>query len=73
MNFKRPSSNISFREFVLSNLIASPLMKPDGWYEAKCINWVRLVMDFYVQVGFFANLSPLNSVVSRKVIWFSEI
>ena len=30
-------------------------------------------MGFYVQVGFFASLSSLNSVVSRKVIWFSEI
>ena len=46
---------------------------PGGWHEAKCVNLVRLVMGFYVQVGFFANLSPLNSVVSRKVIWFSEI
>ena len=46
---------------------------PGGWHEAKCVNWVRLVMGFYVQVGFFANLSPLNSVVSRKVICFSEI
>ena len=27
-NFKRPSSNVSFEELVLSNLIASPLMKP---------------------------------------------
>ena len=43
LNFKRHYSNISFGEFVLSNLIASPLMKlcltPDGWHEAKCVNW----------------------------------
>ena len=43
LNFKRPSANISFGEFVLSNLIASPVMKPyitpGGWHEAKCVNW----------------------------------
>ena len=33
----------------------------------------RLVMGFDVQVGFFAILSPLNTVVSRKVILFSDI
>ena len=33
----------------------------------------RLVMGFDVQVGFFANLSPLNTVVSRRVFWFSDI
>ena len=42
-NFKRPSSNVSFEELVLSNLIASPLMKPyftpSVSYEAKCVNW----------------------------------
>ena len=38
LNFKRPSSNISFGGFVLSNMIASPIMKlcltPGGWQEA---------------------------------------
>ena len=33
----------------------------------------RRVMGFDVQVGFFANLSPFNTVVSRKVILFSDI
>ena len=33
----------------------------------------RLVMGFDVQVGFFANLSPLNTAVSREVILFSDI
>ena len=33
----------------------------------------RLVMGFDVQVGFFANLFPLNTVVSRKVVLFSDI
>ena len=43
LNFKRLSSNVSFEELVLSNLIASPLIKPyftpGGWHEAKCVNW----------------------------------
>ena len=43
LNFKRPSSYVSFEELVLSNLIASPLIKPyftpGGWHEAKCVNW----------------------------------
>ena len=43
LNFKRPSAHISFGEFVLSSLIASPVMKPyftpGGWHEAKCVNW----------------------------------
>ena len=43
LNFRRPSSNISFGDFVLSNLIALPLMKPcltpDGWHEARCVDW----------------------------------
>ena len=43
LNFKRPSSNVSFEELVLSNLIASLLIKPyftpGGWHEAKCVNW----------------------------------
>ena len=60
LNFKRPSSYISFGEFVLSNLIASHLMKlcltPGGWHEAKCVNWKVSV----------ANLSPLNTVESRR-------
>ena len=33
----------------------------------------RLVMGLDVQVGLFANLSPLNTVVSGKVILFSDI
>ena len=33
----------------------------------------RLVMGFDVQIGFLANLPPLNTVVSRKVILFSDI
>ena len=33
----------------------------------------RLVMGLDVQVGLFANLSPLNTVVSRKAILFSDI
>ena len=38
LNFKRPSASAFFEELVLSNLIASPLMKPyftpGGWHEA---------------------------------------
>ncbi|CAH3156063.1 unnamed protein product [Porites lobata] len=37
LNFARHSSNIVFEEFVRSNLIAPPLMKPLGWHEAKCV------------------------------------
>ena len=33
----------------------------------------RLVMGLNVQVGLFANLSPLNTVVSGKVTLFSDI
>ena len=33
----------------------------------------RLAMGFDVQVGFFANFSPLNTMASKKVIWFSDI
>ena len=33
----------------------------------------RLVMGFDVQIGFLTNLPPLNTVVSRKVILFSDI
>ena len=77
MNFKRPSSNVYFGEFVLSNLIASPLMKPcftpGGWHEAKWEGLGRLAMGFDVQVGFFANFSPLNTVASKKVISFIQI
>jgi len=36
LKFARHSSNVAFEEFVLSNLIASPLIKPlftpGGWY-----------------------------------------
>ena len=32
-----------------------------------------LVMGLDVQVGLFANLSPLNTVVSGKAILFSDI
>ena len=39
LNFARHSSNIVFEEFVCSNLIARPLMKPLGWHEAKCVYW----------------------------------
>ena len=39
------SSNVFFGEFVLSNLIASPLMKrlftPGGWNEVKCVSVER--------------------------------
>ena len=42
LNFKRPSSNFSFKELVVSNLIASPLVKPyftpGGWHGAKLVN-----------------------------------
>ena len=52
LNFKRPSANISFGEFVLSNLIASPVMKPYftpcGWHEAKCVNWKVSVAFLWV-------------------------
>ena len=41
LNFIRHSSNDVFEEFVLSSLIASPLMKPfltpGGWHEVKCV------------------------------------
>ena len=41
LNFTRHSSNDVFEEFVLSSLIASPLMKPfltpGGWHEVKCL------------------------------------
>ena len=39
----------------------------------KLAGLARLVMGFDVQVGFFANLSHLNTVISRNVIWFSDI
>ena len=43
LNFKRHSSDTSFGEFVLSNLIAWPSMKlcftPGRWHVAKCVNW----------------------------------
>ena len=81
LNFKRPPSNFSFEDLVLSNLIASPLMKlystPGGWHEAKCVNWKffgRLVTGFDVQDKIFCeSFSFKNTVVSRKVIWFSDI
>ena len=46
------SSNVfCFKEFVLSNVIASPLMKrlftPGGWPEVKCVS-SRLVISFDV-------------------------
>ena len=38
LNFKKPSSDTSYGEFLLSSLIAWPLMKlcftPGGWHEA---------------------------------------
>ena len=43
LKFARHSSNVFFEEFVLSNLIASPLMKPlftpGGWHEVRCVYW----------------------------------
>ena len=33
----------------------------------------RFVLSFDVQNGYFFNLSPLNTTVSRKVISFSDI
>ena len=80
MKFRKPSSNISFEEYVLSNLIASTLMKPcftpGGSQEIKCVNWKVSVGLYWVLISkmeSFANLSPLNIVASRKVIWFSDI
>ena len=43
LKFARHSSNVVFEEFVLTSLIASPLIKPlftpGGWHEVK---WVYL-------------------------------
>ena len=42
LNFNRHSSDTSFGELVLSNLIAWPSTKlcftPGGWHVAKCVN-----------------------------------
>ena len=50
LKFARHSSNVVFEEFVLSSLIASPLLKPlftpGGWQEVK---WVYgLCSDFFL-------------------------
>ena len=74
LNFKRPSLNVSFEELVLDNPIASPLMKPyftrDGWHEAK---FSVTACNGFWSPRWDPNLSPLNNLLSRKVIWFSDI
>ena len=42
----------------------------------KCVNWKVSVGLYWVLISkmeSFANLSPLNTVASRKVIGFSDI
>ena len=75
LNFKRPSSNISFGEFVLSNLIASPLRKPcftpGGWHEAKCVNWKVSVGLLWV-LDFSKSLSSKHCDIEEGdlVLWY---
>ena len=48
------------------------IVYPGGWHEAKCVIWKVSVCFQWVlmsQTEFFANPSPLNTVVSRKGIW----
>ena len=81
LNFKRYSSDTSFGEHICSkqsDCLAFNETMFYAWWVAcgevrKLKGLGRLVMGFDVQVGFFANLSPLNTVVSRKVILFSDI
>ena len=56
LNFKRPSANISFGEFVLSNLIASPVMKPYFTPGGGARGEVRKLEGFGRLVMGFANL-----------------
>ena len=73
---KQLSSNVVFGEFILSNVIALPLMKPlfYAWRVAQGkvdtlegFSWLLVGFDFSV------NRSPLKTIVSRKVILFSDI
>ena len=81
LNFKRYSSDTSFGEHICSkqsDCLAFNETMFYAWWVAfgevrKLKGLGRLVMGFDVQVGFFANLSPLNTVVSRKVVLFSDI
>ena len=75
------SSNFpAFEEYDLRSLKASPLIKPfltpGGWQEVKFVYWKVSVGLKYVhtsRMGFFLNLLPLYTHVSRKVISLSEI
>ena len=60
LKFKSPTSNVSFEELALRNLIASPLMKP----LRLVVSLGRLEMGFGVQDGNFCESFS---------IWFSDI
>ena len=69
-SFLRRVSSIAWLVLLLA--FNEPYFTPGRWHEAKCVIWKVSVCLYWVlmsQMEFFANLSPLNTVVSRKVIW----
>ena len=74
------SSKVVSEEFVRRSLNASPLMKPfvtpGGWHEWKLVYWKVSVGLKYVRtssIDSLRNLSPLYTIVSKKIVSFSDV
>ena len=67
LNFKRPSSNVLFEDETIFY----------AWWvargEVRRLEGLGFLWVLTSQMESFANLSPLNTVLSRKVIWLSDI
>ena len=70
----------SHNSFVLRSLNASPLMKPfvmsGGWHEWKFVHWKVSVGLKYVRtssIDSLRNLSPLYTIVSKKIVSVCDI
>ena len=80
LNFLMYSSKVILEEFVRRSLRASPLMKPlltpGGWHVENSVYWnvsVGLKCVFTSRTDSVLNLSPLYTLVSKKVVSVSEI
>ena len=73
-------SKVVSEEFVHRSLNASPLMKPfvtpGGWHKWKFVYWKVSEGLKYVRISSIdslRNLSPLYTIVSKKIVSFSDI
>ena len=80
LNFLMYSSKVILEEFVRRSLRASPLMKPlltpGGWHVENSVYWnvsVGLKCVSTSRTDSVLNLSPLYTLVSKKVVSVSEI